>query len=158
MLASGGVRLNEREVLFGGARVLSSNPLLRGYSMSVMLVTPIGSGVKVQSFAVSHGIHEQFRNGSRHPRKSPVVAVGASGEPSPACGRARRVFPPVAPRACRSASHSLWRCAAGCSYSDPHTVESGVLHPPVTGASPVECIRFSATCASVPASHSTADS
>src|SRR5215469_8271803 len=52
----------------------------------------------------------------------------------PACGRAQCESRPVAPRACLSVSRSRWHCATGRCYSDPHTVESGVLHLPVTAA------------------------
>ena len=63
----------------------------------------------------------------------------------PACGRAQCESRPVGLQACPSVSRSRSHCATGRCYSDPHTVESGVLHLPVTAASPVECIRFSAT-------------
>ena len=74
----------------------------------------------------------------------------------PACGRAQCESPPVGLQAYRSVSRSRSHCATGRCYSDPHTVESGVLHLRAKAASPVECIRFSATCASVPAFRSTA--
>ena len=62
----------------------------------------------------------------------------------PACGRAQCESRPVGLQACPSVSRSRSHCATGRCYSDPHTVESGVLHLPVTAASLVECIRFSA--------------
>src|SRR5438067_4059818 len=67
----------------------------------------------------------------------------------PVCGRAQHGSLPVGLQACPSVSRRRSHCATGGCCSDPHTVESGVLHLPVTAASPVECIRFSATCASV---------
>jgi len=68
----------------------------------------------------------------------------------PVCGRDQHGSLPVGPRACRSVSRSQSRCAIVRCYSDPHTVGSGVSRLPVTAAFPVECIRFSAICASAP--------
>jgi len=75
----------------------------------------------------------------------------------PVCGRAQHGSLPVGPRACRSVSRSQSRCAIARCYSDPHTVGSGVSRLPVTAAFPVECIRFSAICASAPAFRSIGD-
>ena len=76
----------------------------------------------------------------------------------PVCGRcAQHGALPRGPRACRSLSRSQSRCAIARCYSDPHTVGSGVSRLPVTAAFPVECIRFSAICASAPAFRSIGD-
>src|SRR5215831_2834920 len=75
----------------------------------------------------------------------------------PVCGRAQHGSLPVGPRACRSVSRSQSRCAIARCYSDPHTVGSGVSRLPVTAAFLVECIRFSAICASAPAFRSIGD-
>jgi hypothetical protein len=58
-----------------------------------------------------------------------------------ACGRTHFEPRPVGLQAC-SVSRSRSHRATGRCYSDPHTAESGVLHLPVTVASPAECIRF----------------
>src|SRR5580658_2849879 len=76
----------------------------------------------------------------------------------PACGRAQCESRPVGLQAYRLASHIRWRCAAGRSYSGPHTVGSGVLHLRAKAAFPVEYIRFSVICASVQSCRSTVDS